>query len=103
MTRKLALALLLIAGSLPVQADYVIGTCTIRVPTPPATNCYYADLTSANLSSTSLTNADLRYTKLAGANLAGTNLTGAKLSGVTSGGIVGAPAALPAGWQLVNG
>jgi uncharacterized protein YjbI with pentapeptide repeats len=62
-----------------------------------------ANLTGANLTGADLTNANLTNAILTNANLSGTNLTGATLTGVTSGGITGMPAALPAGWTLVDG
>jgi alpha-tubulin suppressor-like RCC1 family protein len=61
------------------------------------------NMTGANLTDANLTNANLSGTVLSGANLTGANLTGANLTGVVSGDIIGAPSALPAGWQLVNG
>ncbi len=47
--------------------------------------------------------ADLTDAVLSGAALGGVNLSEAILSGVVSGGITGVPAALPAGWRLVDG
>ncbi len=78
---------------------------------------YRANLTNANLSSatvtghlddTDLSNANLSgatiyYANLSGTNLTNTNLYGAAMTGVHSGGIIGIPAALPTGWQLING
>jgi uncharacterized protein YjbI with pentapeptide repeats len=57
-----------------------------------------AELASADLANTDLTNADLR-----GADLKSVDLTSATLTGVLSGGVVGTPAALPSGWELVAG
>jgi uncharacterized protein YjbI with pentapeptide repeats len=82
-----------------VVAGYLIG---------PGANLTNATLTNANLSYATLTNAiltnaNLTNAVLTGANLSGTNLTGATLTGVTSGGLIGTPAALPAGWTIVVG
>jgi uncharacterized protein YjbI with pentapeptide repeats len=83
-----------------------------------------AVLSNANLSDANLTDANLSAADLAGADLAGAKVTGANLSdiaastprsfvfpwvGVTnladvrSGSIVGVPADLPTGWQLIGG
>ena len=56
------------------------------------------DLTNANLEGANLAETDLRFAVLTSANL-----TNANLSGVSSGGIVGVPAALPSGYQIING
>ena len=53
---------------------------------------------TANLVGARLVNANL-----AGANLTGATLAGAILTGVQSGGIAGAPSALPAKWRLIRG
>ena len=59
---------------------------------------YYANLTNANL-----TNANLSNATLTGANLAGAQLAGADLNGITTGGMVGTPLSLPAGWTSTVG
>ncbi len=61
------------------------------------------NLTDANLTDANLTDASLFDDILTGTTLTGATLTGADLTGVTSGGIIGVPAALPAGWQLFGG
>ena len=62
-----------------------------------------ANLTNANLEGANLAETDLRFAVLTSANLTGVDLTNANLSGVSSGGIVGVPAALPSGYQIING
>jgi uncharacterized protein YjbI with pentapeptide repeats len=62
-----------------------------------------ANLTSADLAGADLSSATLLYTNLTGTNLSGTDLTQAYVVAVTSGGIVGEPAALPAGAVLFGG
>lgn len=68
----------------------------------------HVNLTNANLTSTNFAGADLAsatflYTNLSGTNLSGTDLSQAYVVAVTSGGIVGEPAALPAGSVLFGG
>ncbi|HQQ62497.1 MAG TPA: pentapeptide repeat-containing protein [Pseudomonadales bacterium] len=108
LARKLLLLSILTAGAMPVWADYVVGTCTIRVPTPPATECPGADLSGANLtgvdlSSANLNGANLYNVVLTNAVLANTDLSNADLNKVKSGSITGTPAALPVNWRLING
>ena len=62
-----------------------------------------AILTGANLTNASLTGASLYNATLAGANLTNATLNNATLTGVISGGIVGTPAALPNGWEIIEG
>jgi uncharacterized protein YjbI with pentapeptide repeats len=67
-----------------------------------------ANLTNANMQGADVSDTDMTDANLAGANLMGLNvsdatLTGAALSGAKSGGLVGAPIALPADWTIVNG
>ncbi len=62
-----------------------------------------ANLTGANLTDANLSSADLGYAALTDANLSGANLSGVDLNRVISGGIIGTPSALPAGWLLVDG
>jgi uncharacterized protein YjbI with pentapeptide repeats len=83
-----------------------------------------AVLSNANLSGANLTDANLSVADLAGADLTGAKVTGAELYDVTatpprsfvypwvgvtnladvrSGSIVGVPAELPTGWQLIGG
>ncbi len=62
-----------------------------------------ADLTNANLSTLNLTSLNLMSAVLTGAEIAGTDFTSADLRGVKSGGLTGAPLALPSGWRLANG
>ncbi|MEZ5178192.1 MAG: pentapeptide repeat-containing protein [Acidimicrobiales bacterium] len=67
-----------------------------------------ANLTLTNLGGSDLTGADLTGANLSWANVAGATLTGADLHGTTlkrihSGGVVGTPASLPAGFQVVGG
>lgn len=105
---KLLLVSVLAAGAMPAWADYTIGTCTIRVPTPPATECSGADLSGANLTGVDLTNANLNGANLynvvlTNAVLTNVDLANADLNKVKSGSITGTPAALPVNWQLING
>ena len=67
------------------------------------TDLRFAVLTSANLTNANLEGANLAETDLRFAVLTSANLTNANLSGVSSGGIVGVPAALPSGYQIING
>lgn len=62
-----------------------------------------ANLSGADLSNVNMANADLAGAIVTGTNLTGADLANAVLTGVVSGGIVGQPTALPAGWALVNG
>jgi uncharacterized protein YjbI with pentapeptide repeats len=72
-----------------------------------------ADMSHTLLASTSIQGADLSGTNLTSADLSGVNLasttldsadfTGATLQDIASGGITGAPRALPANWALANG
>lgn len=57
-----------------------------------------ADLAGADLESATLKSADVE-----GADVAGADLASAALEEVRSGGITGAPSALPANWKLVGG
>ena len=61
------------------------------------------DLSGANLGFIGLTGARLLNANLANVSLHGANLSSVDLSGVTSGGITGAPHALPAAWNLFSG
>jgi uncharacterized protein YjbI with pentapeptide repeats len=66
------------------------------------------NLVGAKLQGTMLSKADLTAANLGGAHFDGTNLSGAdltnaNLAGITSVGVVGVPAALPAGWQVIGG
>lgn len=60
----------------------------------------FASLSSANLTSTVLDDAVLRGAYLGGATITGASFAGASLSRLQSSGLVGAPAALPTGWEL---
>ena len=63
-----------------------------------------ANLSGANLSGADLYAADLTAAILTNADLTGANLSGpTTLTGVQSGGIVGTPIELPAGWNLISG
>lgn len=66
-------------------------------------NLQGSNLTGASLAGADLAMANLRDTKLAGANLTGTKLPSASLTGAFSGGLVGVPSVLPAGWVLAGG
>jgi uncharacterized protein YjbI with pentapeptide repeats len=57
----------------------------------------------SDLSWANLTGANLTGAVLAGANLEGAELLQATLRYVKSGGIIGEPASLPAGWSLKDG
>ncbi|MEI6621126.1 MAG: InlB B-repeat-containing protein [Actinomycetes bacterium] len=66
------------------------------------------DLSGANLSMSDMAAVNLTGSNLSGAVLTntyigGANLGAADLEGVVSGGVTGVPAALPAGWSLVDG
>lgn len=84
----------------------------------PGADLSDADLTGDDLAGTMLVHVDLDGTNLTGAKLRGVNLSSATMHGTTlsgadltdatltdvlSSGIVGVPAALPAGWSLVDG
>jgi uncharacterized protein YjbI with pentapeptide repeats len=58
---------------------------------------------AANLSDANLVAANLAHAVLRGAVLTGAQMARAGLPYVRSGGIVGAPASLPAGWRLLKG
>ena len=65
-------------------------------------------LASSNLDRANLTDADLSDSNLSNgyvtfALMAGTNLADATLAGITSHDVEGTPAALPSGWELVDG
>ncbi len=64
---------------------------------------YFANLTGADLENADLAGAQITGADLENADLNGTNLTGAVMAAVSSGGVVGTPASLPSGWELVNG
>ncbi len=61
------------------------------------------NFTDANLSGDNLTDADLSFSTLTGTDLAGAQLAGANLANSTSTSIVGVPASLPTGFQLIDG
>jgi uncharacterized protein YjbI with pentapeptide repeats len=61
-------------------------------------NFFSADLTNANLTGDNLTGATLSYTTIDGTQLANTTLTG-----LITAWLVGTPASLPSGWQLMSG
>lgn len=50
-----------------------------------------------------LDSANLNFATLSGANLAGAALKNASMHGVRSGGIIGTPAHLPTGYQIIGG
>jgi uncharacterized protein YjbI with pentapeptide repeats len=64
-----------------------------------------ADMTGANLTDADLTDTNLLDAVLGGTTLTGANLTGADMANVESGSghITGTPAALPAGWVVIDG
>jgi uncharacterized protein YjbI with pentapeptide repeats len=74
-------------------------TCSNLVPLQELNYCNFngQDLSNVNLTGSSLVDAELA------SNLTDTNLTDTTLTGVSSGGIVGTPIGLPAGWRLVGG
>jgi uncharacterized protein YjbI with pentapeptide repeats/5-hydroxyisourate hydrolase-like protein (transthyretin family) len=81
------------ASDLAVGSLAVVGRdCDPAIFTPGA------NLAGANLSTRVLDNCNFHND-----DLTGTNLAGAELTGASSGGIVGVPAALPAGWSLHGG
>ena len=61
------------------------------------------NFTDANLSGDNLTDANLSFSTLTGTDLAGAQLAGANLADSTSTSIVGVPASLPTGFQLIDG
>jgi uncharacterized protein YjbI with pentapeptide repeats len=69
----------------------------------PSASLQGCDLANVNLTNVNLSYASLGFATLTGATLTGANLTGTNLTEVSSGGIIGTPSALPAGWSLVNG
>lgn len=69
----------------------------------PFANLQGCDLANANLTNVDLAFARLGFATLTGVNVTGADLTGADLTAASSGGIIGTPSALPAGWSLVNG
>jgi uncharacterized protein YjbI with pentapeptide repeats len=60
-------------------------------------------LSNCSFKNIDLTGVDLSGSDLNGADLTGTDLTAATLTDVTSGGIIGVPSHLPAGWQVLFG
>jgi hypothetical protein len=66
-------------------------------------NLTQANLTGANLTNANLSGANLSQATLDDANLSGTDLSGANLDGAHGTGIIGKPAALPAGWSVHKG
>jgi len=62
-----------------------------------------ANLVNANLSNANLSDANLSDANLEGATVTGTNFAGATLVVAPAGGIIGTPAALPAGWSVLFG
>jgi uncharacterized protein YjbI with pentapeptide repeats len=74
--------------------EYLIG---------PTANIAGADLIGLNLAGDDLSQLNVSNGSLANTNLTGTDLSNANLSGVQSGGIVGQPSALPAGWFVLDG
>jgi len=67
-----------------------------------------ANLSGANLVNADLSNADMSDANLTNANVEGATVTGTNFAGATmvvapSGGIIGGPAALPAGWSVLAG
>jgi len=69
----------------------------------PSANLEGANLSGLDLTGLDLTGVYLSRAILKGVNLTRTKLDGATISGVLSGGIIGTPASLPAGWSIVNG
>lgn len=96
------------SGLGPKAADSRTGRdCMPRLLRPGA-NLAGCDLTGASLRNcvitrANLTAASLRATLLRGCVVKKTKLADADLTGVTSGGLVGTPASLPAGWTLTDG
>jgi uncharacterized protein YjbI with pentapeptide repeats len=62
-----------------------------------------ANLTQANLTNATLIGADLTRATLTQATLSNANFSGATMPVITSGGVVGAPSALPAGFKVLRG
>ena len=69
----------------------------------PTATLAWTDLSGTDLSGVDLSQANLAFANLANTNLDGVDLSNANLYGVSSGGITGTPAALPDGWNIVNG
>lgn len=69
----------------------------------PGANLANADLTGADLDGADLASAYLDGANLSDADLVGANFGDANLMNVISGGITGAPSALPSGWTLIDG
>jgi uncharacterized protein YjbI with pentapeptide repeats len=79
----------------------------------PGANLATRDLTGLDLHGLDLSNVDLTNSTLADTNLTGARITGAKVSGATfiatlvaglrTGGLIGTPASLPAGWRVLKG
>lgn len=68
----------------------------------------YADLDNSNLTGADLSGMDLAHASMNSANLADANLTNAQMTtttfgGARSGGIIGKPASLPAGFAVTGG
>ncbi|MGD0394636.1 MAG: pentapeptide repeat-containing protein [Acidimicrobiales bacterium] len=61
------------------------------------------NLDGANLTDSDLSDSDLTNAYVTDAVMTGTNLADATLAGITSHNVVGTPAALPSGWELVGG
>jgi uncharacterized protein YjbI with pentapeptide repeats len=66
-------------------------------------NLSWAALRGANLESANLESANLESANLESANLSGVDLHSSNLAGASGCSIVGTPAALPSGWELVEG
>jgi len=64
---------------------------------------FYANLNGVDFDGANLSNANLRYTSLTGSNLNNADLAGADPSFASSGGIIGAPSALPSEWFVISG
>ena len=77
-----------------VVGGYLVG---------PTANLNSADFSGADLTGADLTRANLRSATVTNAILVGANLENATLAGVVSGGVSGSPAALPIGWNIVDG
>ncbi len=67
------------------------------------TTLIHVDLDGTNLTDAKLKGVNLSSASMVGTTLSGADLTDSTLTGVVSSGIVGVPAALPAGWSLVDG
>jgi len=80
-----------------------LSDCDLRFVNYANMNLFGANLSRANLTGAKLTGAELSGANLTGANLTNAKLIDANLTGVVSGGIVGVPISLPAGWTLVGG